>query len=133
MKSIFSLRAAMLALASCIVPFQAVKAAQEDYEFQLVDSEIKQGDAAVVAVRLVDKRSGELVENAVIFATRMDMAPDAMEAMTTTVKAMPSIESGIYRFTTNLTMAGGWRFSIAAKVQGEEGTVESRLILKAVP
>ncbi|MCO5163951.1 MAG: FixH family protein [Mesorhizobium sp.] len=123
----------MLALASCIVPFQAVKAAQEDYEFQLVDSEIKQGDAAVVAVRLVDKRSGELVENAVIFATRMDMAPDAMEAMTTTVKAMPSIESGIYRFTTNLTMAGGWRFSIAAKVQGEEGTVESRLILKAVP
>lgn len=133
MKSILSLRAAMLALASCIVAFQAAKAAPEDYEFQLVDSELKQGDAAVLAVRLVDKRSGALVENAVIFATRMDMAPDAMEAMSTTVEAMPSIEPGIYRFTTNLTMAGGWRFSIAAKVQGEEGTVESRLILKAVP
>ena len=26
----------------------------------------------------------------------------------------------------DLMMAGGWRFSIAAKVQGEEGTVESR-------
>jgi len=133
MKSIFSLRAAMLALASFIVVSHAAKAAPEDFEFQLVDSEIKQGDAAVVAVRLVDKRSGGLVENAVIFATRMDMAPDAMEAMTTTVEAMPSIDPGIYRFTTSLTMAGGWRFSIAAKVQGEEGTVESRLILKAVP
>lgn len=133
MKWIFSLRAAMLALASCIVVSHAAKAAPEDFEFQLVDSELKQGDAAVLAVRLVDKRSGGLVENAVIFATRMDMAPDAMEAMTTPIELMPSSEPGVYRFTTNLTMAGGWRFSIAAKVQGEEGTVESRLILKAVP
>jgi hypothetical protein len=133
MKSIFSLRAAMLALASFIVVSHAAKAAPEDFEFQLVDSEIKQGDGAAVAVRLIDKRSGEPVENAVIFATRMDMAPDAMEAMTTPIEPMPSSEPGVYRFSTNLTMAGGWRFSIAAKVQGEEGTVESWLILKAVP
>jgi hypothetical protein len=133
MKSIFSLRATMLALASFIVVSHAAKAAPEDFEFQLVDDEIKQGDGAVVAVRLIDKRSGEPVDNAVIFATRMDMAPDAMEAMTTTVEPIPSSEPGVYRFTTNLTMAGGWRFSIAAKVQGEEGTVESRLIFKAVP
>lgn len=123
----------MLALASFIVLAYEAEAAPEDFEFQLVDAEIKQGDGAVVAVRLIDKRSGEPVDNAVIFATRMDMAPDAMEAMTTTVEPMPSTEPGIYRFTTNLTMAGGWRFSIAAKVQGEEGTVESRLIFKAVP
>jgi hypothetical protein len=123
----------MLALASFIVVSHAAKAAPEDFEFQLVDDEIKQGDGAVVAVRLIDKRSGEPVDNAVIFATRMDMAPDAMEAMTTTVEPIPSSEPGVYRFTTNLTMAGGWRFSIAAKVQGEEGTVESRLIFKAVP
>lgn len=133
MKSIFSLRAAMLALASFIVVSHAAKAAPEDFEFQLVDSKLKQGDAAVLAVRLVDKRSGALVENAVIFATRMDMAPDGMEAMTAPVEVLPSVEPGIYRFKTNLMMAGGWRFSIAAKVQGEEGTVESRLILKAVP
>lgn len=133
MKSIFSLRATMLALASFIVVSHAAKAAPEDFEFQLVDGEIKQGDGAVVAVRLIDKRSGEPVDSAVIFATRLDMAPDAMEAMTTTVEPMPSSEPGVYRFTTNLTMAGGWRFSIAAKVQGEEGTVESRLIFKAVP
>ena len=48
------------------------------------------------------------------------------------VEAIPSDEPGVYRFRTNLIMAGGWRFSIAAKVQGETGTVESRLVLKAV-
>ena len=53
--------------------------------------------------------------------------------MTTTVEAMPSDELGIYRFKTNLMMAGGWRFSVAAKVQGEPETVESRLVFKAVP
>ena len=133
MKSIFSLRAAMLALASFIVVSHAAKASPEDFEFQLVDSEIKQGDGAVVAVRLLDKRTGAPVNNAVVFATRMDMAPDGMEAMTAPVEVLPSVEPGIYRFKTNLMMAGGWRFSIAAKAQGEEGTVESRLIFKAVP
>jgi len=132
MQSIFFLRAAMLALASLVVVPQAAKAAPEDYEFQLVQNEIKQGDGAVVAIRLVDKRTGQPVESAVIFATRLDMAPDGMEMMATTVEPMPSQEPGIYRFKTNLTMAGGWRFSIAAKVQGEPETVESKLVLKAI-
>ncbi len=121
----------MLALASVIVSSHAAVSAPEDYEFQLVDNEVKQGEA-VVAVRLVDKRSGAPVENAVVFTTRMDMAPDGMESMTTSVEAMPSEEAGVYRFKTDLTMAGGWQFSIAAKVQGETGTVESKLVLKAV-
>lgn len=122
----------MLALASLVVAPQAAKAAPEDYEFQLVQNEIKQGDGAVVAIRLVDKKTGKPVENAVIFATRMDMAPDGMEMMTTTVEPMPSQEPGVYRFKTNLTMAGGWQFSVAAKVQGEAETVESKLVLKAI-
>ena len=36
---------------------------------------------AVVAVRLVDKRSGKPVPDAVIFAKRIDMAPDGMPTM----------------------------------------------------
>ncbi|RWE54160.1 FixH family protein [Mesorhizobium sp.] len=132
MKSKIFPRAAMLALASFNVASQAAKAAQEDYEFQLVKNEIKEGDGAVVAVRLLDKRTGAPVNNAVVFATRMDMAPDGMEAMTAPVAALPSEEAGTYRFRTNLMMAGGWRFSIAAKVQGETETVERRLEFKAV-
>ncbi|MEQ1945423.1 FixH family protein [Mesorhizobium sp. VNQ89] len=132
MKSKFSLHAAILGLGSLIAVSQAAKAAPEDYEFQLVENEIKQGDGATVSIRLIDKRTGNPVADAVVFATRMDMAPDGMETMTTPVEAIPSDESGVYRFKTNLIMAGGWRFSIAAKLQGETGTVESRLVLKAV-
>ena len=130
MKQNFSVLCA-LALASCIAVTQG-QAAPENYEFRLVESEIKQGDGATIAVTLVDKRTGKPVENAVVFATRVDMAPDGMETMTSPVEAMPAGEPGVYRFKTNLVMAGGWRFSIAAKVQGETGTVESRLLLKAV-
>lgn len=132
MKSKPSLRAAMLTLAFVIAVAPAVLAGPEDYEFQLLESEIQQGDNATVAVRLVDRRTGKALENAVIFATRLDMAPDAMEAMTSPVEAMPSAEPGVYRFRTNLTMAGGWRFSVAAKVQGEPATIESRLVFRAV-
>lgn len=132
MESKFALRAAMLALVSLIAPFETVQAAPKDFEFQLVQSEIKQGNDAVVAVKLIDKRTGAPVEQAVVFTTRMDMAPEGMEAMTASVDALPSDEPGIYRFKTNLMMAGGWRFSIAAKVQGEPDTVESRLEFKAV-
>lgn len=132
MNSKLAIRALMLALVSTMAASQATLAAPEDYEFQLVENEVKQGDGATVAVRLIDKRTGNPVEDAVVFATRMDMAPDGMETMTTPVEALPSHEPGVYRFTTNLVMEGGWRFSIAAKVRGETGTVESRLVFKAI-
>lgn len=131
MKSKPAIRALMLALVSTVAASQA-QAAPEDYEFQLVADEVKQGDGATVAVRLIDKRTGNPVGDAVVFATRMDMAPDGMEAMTTPVEATPSDEPGTYRFKANLVMAGGWRFSIAAKVQGETGTVEGKLPFEAV-
>jgi YtkA-like len=105
----------------------------KDYEFQLVQSEMKKGDGAIVAVRLVNKKSGRLVPDAVIFTKRIDMAPDAMQEMTAPLEQLPSIEPGIYRFKTDLSMQGRWRLSLGAKVQGEEGTVASQLVLKALP
>lgn len=132
MKYRYFFGAMSMALVSTTAVPQPARAEPSDYEFQLVESEIRQSDDATLAVRLTDKRTGSPVENAVVFATRMDMHPDGMEAMTTPVEAIPSDEPGVYRFRTNLIMAGGWRFSIAAKVQGETGTVESRLVLKAV-
>jgi YtkA-like len=105
----------------------------KDYEFQLVQSEMKKGDGAIVAVRLVNKKSGKPVPDAVIFAKRIDMAPDAMQEMTAPVEQLPSTEPGVYRFKTDLMMQGRWQLSLGAKVQGEEGTVEAKLILKALP
>ncbi|SMH26165.1 FixH family protein [Mesorhizobium australicum] len=131
MISNFFLRTAPLALAF-ILAAPAARAASQDYEFELVENEVKAGDQVIVAVKLFDKGTGAPVENAVIFAIRMDMAPDGMEAMTTSVEAMPSDQPGVYRFKTNLMMAGGWQLSLAAKVQGEAETVQSKLVLKAV-
>ena len=103
----------------------------KDYEFQLVNAAPKTGEA-VIAVQLINKTTGKYVPDAVIVATRIDMAPDGMETMTARIETMPSTEPGVYLFKTSLAMAGGWRLSLAAKVQGETGTVESKLILKAV-
>ena len=54
----------------------------KDYEFQLVQNEIKSGEA-VVAVRVVHKPTGKPVPEAVIFSKRLDMAPENMATMTT--------------------------------------------------
>ena len=104
----------------------------KDYAFELAKGEMKQGEA-VVDVRLVDKRSGKPVPDAVVFARRIDMAPEAMPTMTSTLEPLPSPQPGVYRFKTDLTMEGGWQLSLAAKVQGETGTVQNKLVLKAVP
>ena len=108
-------------------------AGAQDYEFQPVSSNVKQGQGSPVSVRLVDKRTGKPVSDAVIFTTRMDMAPEGMEMMTTPVQAATSTEPGVYAFKTDFTMAGSWRFKLAAKVQGEPDTVQGELVLKAAP
>ena len=104
----------------------------KDYEFRLVDKTVKTGNA-IISVRLIHKPDGKPVSGAVIFAKRLDMAPDGMETMKTTIEAMPSTEPGVYKFKAAVTMQGGWQLSLGAKLQGETGTVENKLVLKATP
>jgi len=134
MRPYFRMRAMAAALTIFVATtaFQTAKADPADFEFRLVESAIKQGDGAIITVTLIDKRSGQPVPDAVIFTTRIDMAPDGMEMMASKIETLPSVEAGTYRFRTNLTMEGGWRLSLGAKVQGEVGTVEGKLVLKAV-
>ena len=103
------------------------------YEFQVVQDEVKRGDDAIIAVRLVYKGSSKPVPDAVISAKRIDMAPDGMAEMAGRIEQLPSTEPGVYRFKANLSMQGSWQLSLAAKVQGENGTVESKLVLKVLP
>lgn len=124
---------AALAAALSVSALSTARADIADYEFRLVQANLKLGDGAIVSVRLVDKRTGKAVPDAVIFATRMDMAPDGMPTMTTPIEELPSTEPGIYRFKTNLTMEGGWQLSLGAKIQGETGTLQNKLVLRAVP
>ena len=111
---------------------QPVHAEIKDYEFQLVQAQVKKGDVDI-AVRLIDKRKGKPVPDAVIFTKRIDMAPDGMQEMAEPIDAQPSPEAGIYRFKTTLPMAGNWQLSLSAKIQGETGTLEGKLPVKVVP
>jgi|SRR6187551_3338943 hypothetical protein len=119
-----------LALTAVTAP---ARADVKDFEFQLVQSEVKKGNGAIVAVRLVNKKTGQPVPNAVFAAKRIDMAPDAMAEMVSPLEQLPATEPGVYRFKTNLSMVGRWQLSLGAKVQGETGTIQSKLVLKAVP
>ena len=134
MKNFTCVRAVQAALisVSMIGSATVARADIKDYEFQLVDQTVKKGDA-VISVRLVHKPDGKPVPDAVIFATRLDMAPDGMQEMVTKVSPMPSAEPGVYKFKATLSMAGGWQLSLGAKVQGETGTVENKLVVKATP
>ncbi len=130
-KTSFSTSAMLLAGVLIVGSATVTLAASQDYEFQPVSTDVKQGQGSLVSVRLIDKRTGKPVPDAVIFTTRMDMAPEGMEMMTTPVEVATSTEPGVYAFKTNFAMAGGWRFKLAAKVQGEPGTVQGELVLKA--
>jgi hypothetical protein len=95
-----------------------------------VSKEVRKGDA-VIAVKLLHKPSGRAIPDAVIFAKRIDMAPDGMGEMQSKLDPMPGGEPGVYQFKTNLDMAGRWALTLGAKVQGETGTVQSKLIVNA--
>jgi hypothetical protein len=102
-----------------------------NYEFKLVEPTVKAGPDKTIAVKLVDKTTGKAVPDAVIFATRLDMAPDGMQEMATKLTPVAGSEPGTYRFKANFSMAGRWQLSLGAKVQGETGTVENKLVIQA--
>ncbi len=124
------LRAALICPALTGVAASA-HAGVKDPEYQLVDQSVKAGPDRIITVRLMNKTTGKPVPDAVIFAVRLDMAPDGMQEMVTKTTPMPGTEPGTYRFKATLSMAGGWQLSLAAKVQGETGTVESKLEVRA--
>jgi hypothetical protein len=124
---------AVAALAVAISLFAGTAlAGANDYAFEPVAAEMKKGDGVTVALRLVHKPTGKPVSGAVVFQTRIDMAPDGMADMISPVAPLPASEPGVYAFKTNLPAAGRYLFSIAAKVPGEAETVTGKVILKAV-
>ena len=133
MRMFLRARAILAALLASAGISTVARADVKDYEFQLADQAVKIGPHAVIAVRLVNKVTGKPVADAVIFALRLDMAPDSMAQMTTKISQLPGAESGNYRFDANVGMSGHWQLSLGAKVQGESGTLESHLIIPAQP
>ena len=120
------------ALATAIgLTASAALAGASDYAFEAVNAEMKKGDNVTVAVRLTNKTTGKPVSDAVIFKTRVDMAPDGMAEMQSPVTPLPSKEPGVYAFKTELPMAGRYQLSLSAKVQGEPQTVSGKVVITA--
>ena len=103
----------------------------KDYRFELVDQTVQAGLDKVITVRLTNTKTGKLVPDAVIFAMRLDMAPDGMQEMVTKISPIPGAEPGTYKFKASFDMAGRWQLSLGAKVQGETGTVENKFVITA--
>jgi hypothetical protein len=122
------IRAAALALAFAVSP---ALAGTSDYAFEPVSREVRNGSGSELAVRLVHKPTGKPVAGAVVVRTRLDMSPEEMAGMTAKHEALPSTESGVYRFRADLTMAGKWALKVMAKVQGEPDTVQGNVVFEA--
>ena len=118
------------ALAAAVSLSGPAVAGAGDYVFEPVKAEVKKGDVTV-AVRLIHKTTKKPVADAVIVRTRIDMAPDGMAEMASSLTALPSPEPGVYAFKTELSMAGRWLFTIQAKVQGEPETVTGEVTFRA--
>lgn len=121
---------ALVAFVASGVPRPSAAAAA-DYTFEAVSERVDAGDGAAIAVRMINQKTGEPVENAVIFQTRLDMAPDGMGDMTSPVTPLGESEPGVYRFKADLTMAGRWALHLAAKVPGEQETVRGAVVVAA--
>lgn len=119
------------ALAAALAWSGPAAAGADDYAFEPLTQRLKMGDGVTVAVRLVHKPSNTPVPGAVIFRTRMDMAPDAMAEMESPLDPLPSEEPGVYAFKTDLGMEGRYLLSLAAKVQGEAETVIGKIVFTA--
>jgi hypothetical protein len=118
-------RAALLAVALGSASTAAL-ADIKDYTFELVDQSVQAGPDKIITVRLMNTKTGKPVPDAVIFATRLDMAPDGMQEMATKVTPVSGAEPGTHKFKATFGMAGRWQLSLGAKVQGETGSVENR-------
>jgi hypothetical protein len=126
-----ALRAALIGIAM-VGTAGIARAEVKDYEFKLLEPTVAVGKDRIVTVQLVNKQTGKTVPDAVIFTTRLDMAPEGMSEMATKIAVDPTATApGSYRLKATFGMEGRWQLSLGAKVQGETGTVESKLVISA--
>jgi len=78
-------RNAVLACGMTLAVAQTVSAAPQDYQFQVVEPEFRQGGQVNLTIAITDLRTNTPVVDATIIAVQMDMSPDGMAGMRTPV------------------------------------------------
>jgi len=125
--SIAARTAPLALLASMLLTLAACGQSVPPYEFTTATHEVARG-ATIVEVLLKNNATGTTVTDAVITATRLDMSPDGMQAMASTVEPQGASEAGVYRFNAKFTMAGRWALSLRASVPGEPKPINGTVI-----
>lgn len=107
-------------------------AGAEDYRFETVEQQVKMSNKAPVAVRLVNTKTGQPIPDAIIVQNKIEMPMQGMSAMAAKTTAAKPDGNGNYAFEADLPMEGEWNLSLAAKVQGEPGTVKGIIMVRSV-
>jgi predicted metal-binding membrane protein len=106
-------------------------AAPNDYRFEAVEVQASGAGKSTIVVRLVHVQDKKPVDGAVILESKTDMSPSGMADMLGKVTAIPSDQSGLYRFLIETGMAGKWQLILAAKVQGEASPITGKITYDA--
>lgn len=114
---------AVLAAMVGVMVAGTAKADPKDYRFEAVQPHVAVSSATKIAVRLVHVPTGKPVADVIVLPPKMEMPMPGMAPMATKVSPATADGNGIYSFTADLSMAGPWTLQLAAKVQGEAGTV----------
>lgn len=107
---------------------QPVAAAPTDYRFEVVESAAKSNETATIAVRLIHLPDDRLVRDATILGATLDMTMKGAAPMAVGLQSLGSDGAGVHLFQAEVSMAGEWRLSLTAKVNGEPD-----LIRQSVP
>lgn len=118
--------------AALVVTSGIALAAPADYRFEAVQPHVKAAGDTVVTVRLIHVPDNQPVKGAVIFSNKMEMPMPGMAPMTTKVSAVQPTTPGEYPFQSDLSMGGSWTLTLAAKVQGETGTISGSVPFMAM-
>lgn len=114
--------AALFAILTAGVTISA-SADPKDYAFVAVAGHLQPSATAPIDVRLIHLPSKKPVTDAIIIQSKLEMPMQGMAPMATKVSPKGTDGQGIYSFVGDLSMAGPWTLNLAAKVQGEGGTV----------
>jgi hypothetical protein len=103
-KHLTPLAAALLAV-SLMPATASASAAPATYHMQILEPTLKVGAAVPVTIRIIDDASGKPITTASITQHKLQMRMGTM-VMPGTITPLPHTDSGDYRFTADLSMAG---------------------------
>lgn len=126
-------RNAVLACGVTLAVAQTASAAPQDYQFQVVEPEFRQGEQVTLTIAITDLRTNAPVVDATIIAVQMDMSPDGMAGMRPPVTPVGTGTPGRYGFVAKLGMAGNWRLAIAARLPGEAEVIWREVNVRVAP